>query len=274
MKEEKIKNNFPIRIYAHRGANRLFPENTAYAFEKAIEQGATHIETDVRCTKDKKIIVFHDSNTQRVLGGDKEISDLNLKELQKQNLSTRFMENNKGITSIPATYILTLEELLERFPKTHFNIDIKDKDARIVKQVIEILQTKNDYKRVLLTSFHSANFKNILKYRYKGEVGVSIKELILLRSLPSIFFKFVRIKGCALQIPRKYNIFRLDYSYLIHRCHAMGIRVDFWVVNDAKEADLLLKKGADGLMTDDISKIKDTVFEYSKTHNKSIDFTN
>jgi len=54
---------FPL-IIAHRGDATSAPENTIPAFKKALNLGADGIELDVRLTKDRELVVFHD----RVLG--------------------------------------------------------------------------------------------------------------------------------------------------------------------------------------------------------------
>ena len=48
---------FP-RIFAHRGASSLAPENTIAAFAKAMEVGARWFEFDVDITGDGSVIVF------------------------------------------------------------------------------------------------------------------------------------------------------------------------------------------------------------------------
>ncbi|XP_022137517.1 glycerophosphodiester phosphodiesterase GDPD6 [Momordica charantia] len=45
---------------AHRGSNGEFPEETLPAYERAIEEGADFIETDVLSSKDGVLICFHD----------------------------------------------------------------------------------------------------------------------------------------------------------------------------------------------------------------------
>lgn len=45
---------------AHRGSNGEFPEETAAAYMRAIEEGADFIESDVLATKDGALICFHD----------------------------------------------------------------------------------------------------------------------------------------------------------------------------------------------------------------------
>ncbi|CAH9102459.1 unnamed protein product [Cuscuta epithymum] len=49
----------PFNI-AHRGANGEFPEETAPAYMRAIEEGADFIETDILATKDGFLICHHD----------------------------------------------------------------------------------------------------------------------------------------------------------------------------------------------------------------------
>ncbi|MGZ8542807.1 MAG: glycerophosphodiester phosphodiesterase, partial [Kaistella sp.] len=63
-------------IIAHRGASAYAPENTLAAFEKAIEMGATVIETDVHQTKDCVVVVMHDLSLDRTTDGKGLIKDL------------------------------------------------------------------------------------------------------------------------------------------------------------------------------------------------------
>ena len=45
---------------AHRGSSGEFPEETASAYKRAIEEGADFIETDILASKDGILICFHD----------------------------------------------------------------------------------------------------------------------------------------------------------------------------------------------------------------------
>jgi glycerophosphoryl diester phosphodiesterase len=74
---------FSNRHYAHRGLfdKKSNPENSLPSFQLAIDKGYG-IELDVRITKDDIPVVFHDLNLLRACGVDKNISDLNYKELQ------------------------------------------------------------------------------------------------------------------------------------------------------------------------------------------------
>jgi len=67
---------------AHRGYSAAYPENTALAFERAIEAGAEFIETDVRSTRDGALACSHDADLKRVAGDGRAIAEMTLGEVQ------------------------------------------------------------------------------------------------------------------------------------------------------------------------------------------------
>ena len=76
-----------MNIYAHRGLfdNKKIVENTISAFKKALLDNL-NIELDIRVTKDKKIIVFHDDNIKRLTGINRLVKDMSYDELSKVKL--------------------------------------------------------------------------------------------------------------------------------------------------------------------------------------------
>ncbi|XP_075659306.1 glycerophosphodiester phosphodiesterase GDPD6-like [Castanea sativa] len=57
--KQPLQTSRPYNI-AHRGSNGEFPEETAAAYMRAIEEGADFIETDILATKDGVLICSHD----------------------------------------------------------------------------------------------------------------------------------------------------------------------------------------------------------------------
>lgn len=72
---------------AHRGLhkNSEIPENSLASFKEAISKNYA-IELDIRITKDKNIVVFHDKNLFRLCSNKKNISNENYSILSKFNL--------------------------------------------------------------------------------------------------------------------------------------------------------------------------------------------
>lgn len=58
-----------ILIAANRGVLEEAPENTFYAFELAVEQGASILKVDVRRTKDGRLIIMKDDTIDRTTNG-------------------------------------------------------------------------------------------------------------------------------------------------------------------------------------------------------------
>src|SRR5262245_45669776 len=120
----------PRRLYAHRGASIERPENTLPAFEGAVEIGVDVLEMDVHLTRDEHLIVMHDDSAFRTCGAQVAWRDIDLEEAQRLDAGWGFVASDgsrpfagKGIR------VPTFVEVLERFPTTHLNVDLKS-DAR------------------------------------------------------------------------------------------------------------------------------------------------
>lgn len=77
-------------IIAHRGASGTAPENTFAAFQKAVDLRADMIELDVHLTRDKQLIVMHDSTVDRTTDGKGKIADLTLGEIKMLDAGSWF----------------------------------------------------------------------------------------------------------------------------------------------------------------------------------------
>jgi len=58
------------------------PELTMAAYKAAIDDGADGFECDVRITKDKQLVLWHDADMQRVAGSSARIADSTLSEIK------------------------------------------------------------------------------------------------------------------------------------------------------------------------------------------------
>lgn len=77
----------PVQLFAHRGLHgETIPENTLAAFKKAYER-KLGVELDVRFSRDKKVVVFHDDTLKRLCGHDIKVCELTYDELQNYNIA-------------------------------------------------------------------------------------------------------------------------------------------------------------------------------------------
>ena len=84
-------------IIGHRGAKGIAPENSLSGFKKAVKLGIDGIELDVHLTKDRKLIVIHDMDLQRLAGLKIPIKQLTFKELKEYDISKFFTKNQEKI---------------------------------------------------------------------------------------------------------------------------------------------------------------------------------
>jgi glycerophosphoryl diester phosphodiesterase len=141
---------------AHQGGEDEAPSNTLFAFKSAVsDRGADSIELDVNMTSDGELVVIHDDTVNRTTevtatraSMGSEVNDLDLAEIKALDGSYSFRpgaydDTNAGGAPYPyrgmatgavtpsAGYtaddfkIPTLEEVLDEFPDTPINIEIK-----------------------------------------------------------------------------------------------------------------------------------------------------
>lgn len=86
-KRSKEIKKYARHKYAHRGLHsETVAENSMTAFRLAVE-GGWGIELDVRLSKDKQLVVFHDDTLDRVVGREGRVADFTAEELSKMSLS-------------------------------------------------------------------------------------------------------------------------------------------------------------------------------------------
>jgi len=113
-----------IKLVAHRGYQRLFPENSLLAYREAIKAGALFIETDVQLSADQQPVLYHDRKLKRCTGLKGAVHDHLFKPLSlapnhdPKRLSDRFV----GHTIEPLSDLVTL---LSKHPQVHAFIEVK-----------------------------------------------------------------------------------------------------------------------------------------------------
>jgi glycerophosphoryl diester phosphodiesterase len=245
---------FKLRLYGHRGARARLPENTLPAFERALADGANALELDVHPTADGHFVVAHDDDGQRMAGVSEQIRTCTLAQVRSWNVWAGFECADLVDHTVP-----TLSETLEAFPDVPMSVDLKPNDPGVIPGLLEVVARHNAEHRVTLASFSTPVVNRIRLLGYPGRTTLSKQEVALVRFLPGAMAKRY-IKGDAAHIPVARGGIRLDGRSFIRRCRDLGLRVEYWVVDNPDEARRLLDRGATGIMSDDPALIA-PVFE-------------
>lgn len=154
--------------YAHRGASQYYPENTLSAFYAGLQMGANGIETDIHCTKDGVLVLFHDDELDRVTDGTGIISDYTYAELMRLRVFNRqrdFIDR-----------IVTLEDFLKYFSFRDLTFAIELKQDGVEKETIDMLEAFGLREKTILTSFNYESICNAKKYDPRYRVGYLYEE--------------------------------------------------------------------------------------------------
>jgi glycerophosphoryl diester phosphodiesterase len=233
-----------LRLYGHRGASALVPENTLEAFEQALADGATALELDIHRTADGRLVVAHDPDGSRMAGSDTRICDCTLDEVKAWNVGRGFDAVAGTVHAMP-----TLTEVIDAFPRIPISVDLKPNDPRAVPELLHHLRTAGAENLVTVGSFHDRLVYQVRRLGYSGPTALTRGEVVALRILPLSICRRT-VHGNAAMIPRSHGPIRLDSASFITRCRMLGLRVDYWVVNEPRAARELLARGATGIITD------------------------
>jgi len=107
-------------VTAHRGNAADYPQNTLPAFRSAIEMGADWMELDVRLTRDGKLAVIHDADTQYVAGVRVVVAASTYDQLKAIDVAARFRKaHHLTIEQCPKATIPLLADVLRLVTAQH-----------------------------------------------------------------------------------------------------------------------------------------------------------
>jgi glycerophosphoryl diester phosphodiesterase len=244
----------PIAI-AHRGGGARFGEdkhhreNTLEAFEGAVKLGYKYLETDVIYTKDNQLIVLHVAkNRFEAARRQKEApSYYRLQKLTYEEIKNRLGRN-----------IPTLKELLLAYPQEKFFIDPKSDAA--VEPLAQTIQELKALDRVTLLSFYVYRLKKLRRL-----LGAEANLGLIISRYPKFMNRnlFMLNQGAYNQIgletiglPKM-----LCNSKVVASLHKRGFKVTVWTLNSRSEINSAINCGADGIISDDITLLKQELGE-------------
>lgn len=232
--------------FAHRGGAGDHPENSLPAFAHAVELGYRYVETDAHVTADGVVLAFHDDHLDRVTDGSGEIARLTYAEVRDARID--------GREPIPL-----LEDLLTTWPDLRINIDPKHDE--VVEPLADLLHRRHVLDRVCIGSFSDRRLER-LRAMFGDAVCTSMGPKAITRvRLASLGLGRGAPPGDCVQVPvAMRGIPVVDLRFVEH-CHAEGLPVHVWTIDDAEEMVGLLDLGVDGLMTDRPVVLRDVLVD-------------
>ncbi len=241
------------KIIAHRGSNKVAPQNTLPAFRCAINENADGFETDVHVTKDGKLVICHNYTIDATSDGRGNITDYTLGELKKFDFGSYFSAEYKG-TPLP-----TVDEFLELVGPTDaeiINIELKSPKRRengMVEKTLDAVKAHGLLDRCLISSFDPRILKEVKQLDPRCKTGFLY---------PTLQASACRFVSNPFPIAKRIGA---DYIHpmsvvvhppLVRIAHKLGLGVNVWTVDDKKTVRSLAAMGVDGIITNCPGKVR------------------
>lgn len=251
---------------AHRGESGNIPENTILALEAAVKIGVDVLESDIRFTKDDIPVLFHDDDLERTTGVSGSVREMTLDELLQIDLGHTFT------TDIGQTYpfrgqglkVVTLEEVLNRFPDTILNLDIKDTFREAPDEVARVLLENQRTENIMIASFHPPQMK---RFREKAPMIPTsahpneIRNFVIGVRMRSMRFFVRSVRYKAFQVPEWSGSLQIVTPRFVAAAHARDVAVHVWTINDREAMERLLSMEVNGIFTDYPAILREVLVE-------------
>lgn len=245
-------------VIAHQGGEHLAPSSTIPAFENAVGLGADVLETDIHISKDGHLIAIHDPTVDRTTDGTGYVNELNLEELKTLDAGYYWVNDDgdhpfrdQGIE------LVTVEELFEAFPNQRFLIEIKDTNPYermddISERLSKLIEEHKMEQQVTVASFDHDIIETFQQYA-SDEVAVSageqeVRNFVMTHKffLKNLYFPSVD----SMQLPLEASGYDLTTPDILGGAEQMGLQIHYWTINDPETMESLIRRGADGIVTD------------------------
>jgi len=212
-------------VIAHRGASKAFPENTVAAFRGALEIGADMVELDVRRTADGQLAIHHDAH----LADGRAICDVVAADLR---------------SDIPS-----LAEAIDACGGMGVNVEVKssardpdfDPTRSVAADVAAVVGARGLYDRILVSSFDVGSISRV------REVDSRVATAWLTMVVPDPAAVVASLVDAGHRALHPYD--PIVDAGLVDACHAAGIEVNVWTVDDPARMAELVELGVDGICT-------------------------
>ena len=225
-----------IKIIGHRGASALEPENTIPSFNRAAKIGAWGVEADIYVLKDGNIVVFHDSNVERMTNGTGEIKNMNLIEVKSLNI-----DSGNNISIYNNLKIPTLDEYLNCCVENKLTpiIEFKAVNVENVKEIVDKIKKYGleDNTIIISTSYewirYIREYSDKIQFQYLNDI--TLENINLLKKYGNY--------GIDIKID-KITKDKVDLA------HLNGAKVNVWTVNSRNDINRFIDMGVDMITSD------------------------
>jgi glycerophosphoryl diester phosphodiesterase len=211
-----------VRISAHRGGSEHAPAATYEAFERAATSGAEYVEFDIRRTRDRVLVVFHDA---RAGTARRRVAELRYRELCQA-------------AGYRVPLVPDVMRLIAGRAAGHLDLKETGYEDEVIGLALNILGPGNFVATTLEDSSIAAIRRSFPHVRTALSLGRDLRGLPPAR-WPGVrateLFPLSRVRACGAEwVAVHYRLARLG---VIRACQRSGIGVMVWTVDSDRLID-------------------------------------
>lgn len=240
-----------MKVFGHRGAAALAPENTLEGIDAAVAAGADGFECDLRRTGDGNLVLMHDTEVDRTTDGSGLMAEMSLAAVRALDAGYRFGAAQGFPWRGRACRVPTAEEAIRRAAgrclailelKGHpFEAD-HDPAEPAVEALLALIDSR-DTDGLVISSLNILALAMLRRSR--SDVSTALLTAPALDAASAV--RAARDEGH----PGWHAPDACADAAAIDLAHDGGLEVIVWTVNDAGRIRDLARLGADGVITDD-----------------------
>ena len=228
-------------VQAHRGGRFEYDDNAAGAFKRSMAAGIRGYETDIRFTKDHRLVIMHDSRVNRTTDGEGIVEELTLDQIRKfrlQACSEPVPTIEEVLSPLSGRDDVFIELEMKAYPSAFYTPEVLAEYCRALNAAAKALLKPGTY---AFTCFNTNTLATM-----RREVPDAPTGYIMGSGLTDEHIKTAKALGCCSVAP----LGRKTSKEMVDKAHAAGLTVCLWMCQNKDDWDDYAAKGADRATSD------------------------
>jgi glycerophosphoryl diester phosphodiesterase len=228
----------------HRGASAYAPENTIASFREAADRGADFFELDVQQTRDRRLVIMHDSTLTRTTDAAAvypgrspwRVRDFTLRQIRRLDAGSWFAPRFRH------EHVPTLRDTLRAMDSSGLRmlLELKNPTPALSRLVAAQLLREPSWLRPGRLIVQSFDWRSVRTFhRLLPSVATAILGAPTVRQLPAV-------SRYACYVNPRFTSVTAAY---VRRLHARHLRVFAWVVDDPPTMRRMIADRVDGIIS-------------------------
>lgn len=216
------------------------------ALRRSHALGIRYLEVDVRLTRDRVPVLFHDPTPVAVTGRAVPVAQMTLAEIGEIELA-------------PGVWVPTLADVLHGFGDANLMIDIKDPAA--MGPVLDLVDDFGAAQRTCFTGGWDRHLR-LARDRFPdihSNLGWGRMTMLMAGGHTRLRAARFGSRATFVHLPYRLGRFRSYVPRLVALAHDLDLRVMVWGVDSPNLMHRLLDEGVDGIITDRPDLLRDVL---------------